>query len=109
MPVVTAILSSTSAPAADVTERFTAQVAAHCQAIMRAAPDKVQVQMLQAVAPLHGAPIYLEIQYRHQDFRDGTLLDTFMVALEATCLELFQLKPRIRCFPQRNDQLYARN
>lgn len=109
MPVVTAILGPKSVPTAEAAERFTAQVTQHCQEIVRAAPDKVQVQLLQAVAPPHGAPIYIEVQYRHQPFRDAAMMDTFMAALEATCIEVFQVTPRIRCFPQQNDQLFARN
>lgn len=109
MPVVTAILGPKTVATAEAAERFTALVTQHCQTIMGAAPDKVQIQLLQAIAPPHGAPVYVGVQYRHQPFRDGALMEQFMVALEAACVEAFQLTPRIRCFPQQNDQLFARN
>ena len=109
MPVVTAILGPTFAPAADAVERFTIAVTQHCLAIMHAPPDKVQVQVLQAIAPLHGAPVYLQVQYRHQPSSEAAMMDIFMAALEAACIEAFQATPRLRCFPQHNDQLFARN
>lgn len=109
MPVITAIFD----PAVDVTpavaQRFTERVAGLCQDKLSASPDKVQIQMLRAIAPLHGAAIYLGVQYRHQDFRHAGVMDDFMQALDRLCGELFEKTPRIRCFPSQNDQLFARN
>ncbi len=109
MPVVTAILGPEIVPTAETTERFTSLVAQHCQAMMGVPPDKVQVQLLQAIAPLHGAAVYLGVQYRQQSFCDGALMDSFMAALEAACVEAFRVTPRIRCFPLENGHLFARN
>ncbi len=109
MPVVTAILGPKIVVTAEAMQRFTGLVAQHCQTMMGVPPDKVQVQLLQAIAPLHGAPVYLGVQYRQQSFCDNVLMDSFMGALEGACVEAFQVTPRIRCFPLENDHLFARN
>ena len=109
MPVITATFD----PAVDVSpadaERFNARVAGLCLDQLSAAPDKVQILMVRAIAPVHGASIYIGVQYRHQDFRSPGVMDGFMQALDHLCMELFGKTPRIRCFPSRNDQLFARN
>jgi hypothetical protein len=88
---------------------FLAHSATLCQDILMADKDKVQVQIFAAMAPLHGRPIMVEVRYRSNPHRGSKVIEHFMNELDKCCLDTFAVPPRIRCFPQKDGQIYARN
>jgi hypothetical protein len=110
MPSLTIIVSPDYVPGDPRTiSEFLAQSATLCQEILMADKDKVQVQILAAMAPMHGRPVAVEVRYRSNRHRGSKIIEKFMQELDKCCLDAFAVTPRIRCFPQKGGQLHARN
>lgn len=112
MPVITLFISPNlpHPPKADDYRALQAACRSLCITLLNAHPDKVQVQTVALCHEPQGSPIYVEVKYRDQRQRNAQVMADFMLELEQAIHHIFRLsEPRIRCFPQSNDALYARN
>lgn len=69
-----------------------------CLDLMGAAPDAIQVQLVQGVQMLDGQPVYVEAQYRARPDRVGDAVQQFVAGLDQACQHAFGVAPRIRAF-----------
>lgn len=90
--------------------KFIAVSAGICEMTLHAAADKVQIQLLSTVVPPHGRDAYMELRYRESDHRNESVMSSYMEQMENAAASILGIaQPRIRCFPQKSDQLFARN
>ena len=112
MPVITLYLPPDGSGylAPDIGHQLQEDCQALCVNRLGASPEKIQVQLLAThIQPL-GQQMYAEVKYRHQPHRDAELMTLFMAELEQLLTRHCPLSaPWIRCFPQDNAWLYARN
>jgi hypothetical protein len=109
MPVVKAFVPPsllTLAPAG--LDAFGDAVGAICLDVLRASPRQIQVMVVPAHTP-RGEPIYVEVNFRGNAFRDADVVARFMSDLEGVVQDTFHTVPRIRCFSEDQASLHARN
>jgi hypothetical protein len=58
---------------------------------------------------LHGKPANIHITYRDKASRTPDVVERFMAAIEAAFVPVFDCTPRIRCMPNDEAKLSARN
>lgn len=112
MPVITLYIPKElcSEQYSDVSSQFQEKCASLCIQRLGASPEKVQIQILVACLPPLGRPVYAEVKYRQNPNRDADLMTLFMEELEGIISLYYSVgTPRIRCFPQSSESLYARN
>lgn len=90
--------------------KFVGIAADLCETTLLAAADKIQIQLLSTIAPPYGRDVYMELRYRESPNRDKSVMNSYMEKMEKVSASILGVdRPRIRCFPQKNDQLFARN
>jgi len=110
MPILNVIISSEKLPSKAAMAEFVARAAQICQTTLNADADKIQIQLLSTMTSSHGRDIYLELRYRESAKRDASVMSRYMEQMEEAVESLLGLShPRIRCFPQKSEQLFARN
>jgi len=90
-------------------ERLLHTVQQACVGLLRAQPDAVQIILLPGCRLLYGPACYVEVLYRGQAHRDAPVMERFMALLEAQVLEVWDVRPRIRCMAFHQPDLHARN
>ena len=109
MPILTVVVSPDLPNDPQRVSRFVTCSGSLCRDVLLADNDKVQVQIFAAMVPLHGRPVLIEVRYRSNLDRGPKVIEHFMEELDKICLDAFAVQPRIRCFPQKDGELYARN
>ncbi|MDR6396591.1 hypothetical protein [Herbaspirillum seropedicae] len=110
MPILSVMISAANIPSEAAAMQFTALAARICETTLHAAADKVQIQLLATVVPPHGRDAYMELRYRESANRNESVMNTYMEQIEKASADLLGIaQPRIRCFPQQSNQLFARN
>jgi len=109
MPVVKAfVLPSLLSLAPSEFDAFGSAVGQVCLDVLRASPHQIQVMLVPAHA-LRGEPIYVEVNFRGNTYRDADVVQQFMSDLEVVIHDTFKTVPRIRCFSEDQAALHARN
>ncbi|AFJ48990.1 hypothetical protein [Shimwellia blattae] len=80
-----------------------------CIHMLKADPEHIQIQLLEALVPPAGCPVYVEVRYRQRADRTARVMADFMSGIDRAIRECCAVTARIRCFPQPEDALYARN
>ncbi|WP_019938031.1 hypothetical protein [Bordetella sp. FB-8] len=110
MPVVTLTVADAPHYSPQQFDRFVECAEQLCLEVLKADANKVQIQVIGAIHPLHGRAAYLSVQYRNSAHRADAVMQRFMQELDALCRNALGIDcTRIRCFPQESHQLYARN
>lgn len=110
MPVVTLTVADAKRYSSQQFDRFIDGTNQLCRGALKADAEKIQIQIVGAIHPLHGRAAYISVQYRNNPHRTEAVMLSFMQDMEALCRETLGIEgARIRCFPQENTHLYARN
>ena len=88
---------------------FIETVVKHCMDIMEVPSDKVQLTFVPVHEKFHGKPANIHATYRDKASRTKDVVERFMAALEAAFVPAFGCVPRIRCMPNDEGKLMARN
>lgn len=108
MPVITLHVAEASAPQVAL-ERLVDEVRQVCQNQLRARPDAIQINLVHNTRVLFGQPVYVEVFYRDQPYRDAAAMAALMGVLETQVQAAWAVKPRIRCMAIRETDLHALN
>ena len=110
MPTITMSMPASRLTAAEPQiDGFIAATVQLCMEIMEVPSDKVQITLLPAHEKFHGKPANIHVTYRDKASRTKDVVERFMAALEAAFVPAFGCLPRIRCLPNDESKLMARN
>jgi hypothetical protein len=107
--IVISMPASRLAASEERIEGFIGIVVRHCMEIMEVPSDKVQLNFLPAHERFHGKPANIQVSYRDKASRTKDVVERFMAALEDAFVPAFGCVPRIRCMPNDEAKLMARN
>jgi hypothetical protein len=80
-----------------------------CMEIMEVPSAKVHLTFVPVHERLHGKPANIHVTYRDKASRTKDVVERFMAAIEAAFVPTFDCVPRIRCMPNDETKLMARN
>ena len=110
MPTITISMPASRLAAAEPRiDKFIDDTVKTCMEIMEVTADKVQITFLPAHEKFHGRPANIHVTYRGKASRTREVVERFMERLETVFVPAFGFPPRIRCLPNDETKLSARN
>jgi hypothetical protein len=110
MPTITISMPASRLQAAEAgIDGFIEATVKLCMDIMEVPSDKVHLTFVPVHERMHGKPANISVTYREKAARTKEVVEQFMAALEAAFVPVFDCIPRIRCMPNDEAKLAARN